>query len=132
MPETKKGSSCFQQSDWWLPALQVAGSPDKAWRGLRNQPDGLSAFHYLSGKNDENYLKIISLGKDVIPLILDDWKETNLHWFHALTELTGAQPIKDENRGIIFEMKRDWINYFIKENRIDKLNKILDERNFSG
>ena len=89
-------------------------------------------FQSGGSENDENYLKIISLGKDVIPLILDDWKETNLHWFHALTELTGAQPIKDENRGIIFEMKRDWINYFIKENRIDKLNKILDERNFSG
>jgi len=41
------------------------------------------------GRN-ENYKKIISLGKDVIPLILNDWKKTNYFWFEALHQLTGG------------------------------------------
>ncbi len=58
-----------------------------------------------------NYLKIISLGKGAIPLILEDWKTSNNHWFHALNVITGENPVKPENRGRIKLMKKDWIEF---------------------
>lgn len=61
--------------------------------------------------NNSNYQKIISLGKQVIPLILKDWETTDNHWFHALNMITGENPIKIEHRGQIKLMKKDWIEF---------------------
>lgn len=65
--------------------------------------------------SDVNYNYIISMGKDVIPLIFEDLEKTNNHWFHALVILTGRNPVKEENIGYIEKMKDDWI-MFGKEN----------------
>jgi hypothetical protein len=55
------------------------------------------------------YLKIIQLGKDVLPLILKDLSESNTHWFFALREISGANPIQNEHLGNIQEMTNDWL-----------------------
>lgn len=58
------------------------------------------------------YREIVKIGKDAIPLILknfEDNPENPDHLFIALVEITGADPIKMENRGKIKEMAKDWI-----------------------
>ena len=57
------------------------------------------------------YQEIIALGNEVLPLILNDLYETELHWFYALEKITGHSPIKPEHKGSIPEMKNDWINW---------------------
>jgi hypothetical protein len=58
------------------------------------------------------YQKIISLGIDVAPVIVNKLKETPRHLFVALQKITGINPIKPENRGKIKEMANDWIDWW--------------------
>lgn len=61
--------------------------------------------------NNSAYRSIIGLGKDIIPFIIEDLKQSENHWFSALELLTGENPIKSEHRGIINLMKSDWLNW---------------------
>lgn len=61
--------------------------------------------------NNSAYRSIIGLGKDIIPFIIQDLKQSENHWFYALELLTGENPIKNEHRGIINLMKSDWLNW---------------------
>jgi len=61
--------------------------------------------------NNSAYRSIIGLGKDIIPFIIEDLKQSENHWFYALELLTGENPIKSEQRGIINLMKSDWLNW---------------------
>lgn len=57
------------------------------------------------------YQKIIAMGKEALPLILDDLSRTADQWFGALREITGTSPVKDEDRGNISAMKRAWLDW---------------------
>jgi hypothetical protein len=57
------------------------------------------------------YRSIIGLGTEVIPLIIEDLKINDYHWFYALESLTGVNPIQKEHRGVIQLMKEDWLNW---------------------
>lgn len=60
---------------------------------------------------NSNYQKIIALGDKAVPLIFEDWKNSNNHWFHALNTITGKNPVRPENRGRVKLMKKDWIDF---------------------
>lgn len=68
--------------------------------------------------NHPAYLHIISLGKDVVPLLLRDMMQSSNHWFCALHKLTGANPVPKEHRGKIQLMIKDWLQW-AKDNNID-------------
>lgn len=55
------------------------------------------------------YLQILGYGKFIIPILLNDMRENRTHWFFALSDLTGAHPIKTENRGKVDRMINDWV-----------------------
>ena len=55
--------------------------------------------------------EIISMGQEVVPLILKRMETQGGHWFTALRELTGAQPIPQEDRGRIRNMQAHWLNW---------------------
>ena len=57
------------------------------------------------------YTNIIDFGNIAIPWIIRELKRTNDHWFFALEKITGENPIKEENIGIVEKMKDDWINW---------------------
>lgn len=57
------------------------------------------------------YLEIISMGRAVIPLILDELKREPNHWFWALSSITGENPIRPEQRGKIGEMVKAWLDW---------------------
>jgi hypothetical protein len=57
------------------------------------------------------YQEIISLGPDVVPLLLRDLKENERHWFIALRTITGANPIPKSAAGNIPKMIEAWLTW---------------------
>ena len=55
------------------------------------------------------YREIISLGQAVVPLLLRDLEDNQTHWFCALREITGADPIPESAAGNIPEMVQAWL-----------------------
>ena len=57
------------------------------------------------------YQEIIRLGPAVIPLLLRDMEENHEHWFIALREITGVNPIPESAAGNIPKMVRAWLDW---------------------
>jgi len=51
------------------------------------------------------------MGKEVIPLILNDLKIDPDDWFWALTAITGENPVADNDAGNIEEMAKAWLKW---------------------
>ena len=61
--------------------------------------------------NHPAYREIISMGEPVVPLILENMRETGGHWFKALRDITGANPVKRSDRGKIMVMQESWLEW---------------------
>ena len=57
------------------------------------------------------YQQIIQMGTSVVSLILDKLQEEPDYWFHALTEITGDDPISPKDYGDMDKMAMKWINW---------------------
>lgn len=57
------------------------------------------------------YQRIIGMGEKAVPLILKQLQQEPNHWFWALRAITGANPVKPENRGRIKRMTQDWLDW---------------------
>lgn len=55
------------------------------------------------------YLRIIGMGPAVVPFILEDLQRTRAHWFTALRLITGANPIRPEDKGNVQRLADAWI-----------------------
>jgi hypothetical protein len=58
-----------------------------------------------------SYRQIIALGRAVVPRLLRELDQDPDHWFWALNELTGADPIPPESRGRLPEMAQAWVRW---------------------
>jgi hypothetical protein len=59
-----------------------------------------------------NYRALIALGKRVIPFMLGELQGDNPeHWFDALEQITGENPVRPEQRGNIHQMAAAWIEW---------------------
>jgi predicted DNA-binding antitoxin AbrB/MazE fold protein len=59
--------------------------------------------------NHPAYREIIRLGPQVVPLLLRDLQANHTHWFCALREITGANPVPESAAGNIPKMAEAWI-----------------------
>jgi transposase-like protein len=66
---------------------------------------------------DPAYQKIISMGFAVVPYILAELEKEPDHWFIALYEITGDDPVLKSHRGDIEKMAEDWIAWGRKKCR---------------
>jgi hypothetical protein len=57
------------------------------------------------------YRDIINIGQAVLPMILNDLKSSPGHWFHALKEITGEDPIDPKDYGDMTTMQRAWVEW---------------------
>ena len=57
------------------------------------------------------YQKIIGMGREAIPLILQDLKESKAHWFWALRTIAKESPIRPEDRGDVDAMTDAWLDW---------------------
>ena len=55
------------------------------------------------------YERIIEMGEAVLPLILEDLRDGGGHWYRALREITGENPVPPEDRGWSSKMRAAWI-----------------------
>lgn len=70
-------------------------------------------YHSSSDIIEEHpaYQAIIAMGEDVIPLILADLRQSMAHWFMALGRITGASPVRYEDRGKVEIMTAAWLDW---------------------
>ncbi len=57
------------------------------------------------------YQRIIGMGADAIPLMLQELVREPNHWFWALKSISGEDPVPDEIRGDIEAMSRAWLDW---------------------
>lgn len=60
------------------------------------------------------YQRIIGMGQvrcEIVSLILRDLESTYSHWFMALTEITGENPILEEHKGDMVRMTEAWLEW---------------------
>ena len=58
-----------------------------------------------------NYLQIIALGTPAVPLLLEELLREPDFLFHALSAITGVNPIQSEHYGDTTAMTADWIEW---------------------
>ena len=56
-----------------------------------------------------NFLKIVALGPQAIPLILEDLRERDGDWCLALEALAGESPVPEEAAGDYHQLKNAWL-----------------------
>jgi len=61
------------------------------------------------------YQEIIRMGDAVVPCILAEIEREPDHWFIALYEITGADPVRKAHRGDIEKMAEDWVAWGKKQ-----------------
>lgn len=54
------------------------------------------------------YREIVSMGEPAVPLILERMQSQGGHWFHALHDITHADPVKPPDRGNVEAMQASW------------------------
>lgn len=60
------------------------------------------------------YQRILGMGPDVVPLLLQQLKSEGDepdHWFWALKAITGADPVPNEDRGNLKRMAAAWLQW---------------------
>ena len=55
--------------------------------------------------------EIVSMGERAVPLILERMRSQGGLWFHALRDLTGANPVAPEDRGKTDAMQTSWLEW---------------------
>ncbi len=58
-----------------------------------------------------DYLRIIALGRLVLPFILRELRDRGGQWYYALEALTGVNPIPPGAEGYIPKMKTAWLEW---------------------
>ena len=58
-----------------------------------------------------SYQRIIQMGEETVPLILQELQKRPDHWFPALHTITGANPVPEEAQGNFSKMTDAWLNW---------------------
>ena len=83
----------FQElADWWLEETFFLSRSDRAIAHPAHQ-------------------EIISMGEPVVPLIMERMRSQGGHWFEALQQITGADPISPADYGNIAAMQNSWLQW---------------------
>lgn len=61
--------------------------------------------------NHPAYREIVKMGMAVVPLILKELSREPDHWFVALHEITGADPIPKGSQDCFAEMAEAWLSW---------------------
>jgi hypothetical protein len=61
------------------------------------------------------YLQIIGMGKEAVPLLLDELRREPDHWFAALQAITGTNPIPPSACGNVDDMTQAWLSWGERE-----------------
>ena len=74
-----------------------------------SEVEGMSSTAQMS--QHPAYQEIISMGTQIVPLLLKELQNNPLQWLSALSQITGENPIKPEQRGKIKQMAEAWLEW---------------------
>ncbi len=96
-----------------MPKRQTKKSVERYFAVLAEQwyLDTLHSSAYLDKVLHPAYQRIIGLGKDAIPFILNELKDEPSEWFWALRALTGEDPTTSAMAGNRVETAKAWLNW---------------------
>ena len=57
------------------------------------------------------YREIVEMGEAALPLIFADLQQEPDHWFTALREITGENPVPEADRGRLGAMRDHWLQW---------------------
>ncbi len=101
-------------------AVEVEPADRQRFAELADQWEKETIFLSNSDRAAEHpaHMEIISMGEPTVPLILERMRETlegkretGGHWFHALRDITGANPVKHTERGNVPAMQEAWLEW---------------------
>jgi hypothetical protein len=115
----RTSTACIATQTEWLvapavPNRELFEALRVAWRTERPKNSSLISEICFS----PSYLRIMGMGKDALPFIMEQLIEEGEepdHWFMALQAITGADPVDEENRGDIVMMAEAWLRWGEKE-----------------
>ena len=64
------------------------------------------------------YQKIIGMGREAVPLILQELQQNTDHWFWALKSIVGIDPVPSKDKGNIGKMRDAWIAWGLENGLI--------------
>lgn len=64
------------------------------------------------------YAQIIGLGKEALPILLQDLANKPDHWFPALKAITAVDPVPPGDRGDIGKMADAWVRWGVEQGHI--------------
>lgn len=71
----------------------------------------------LSFNDTEAYKAIISIGKDALPTLLEELKQSPAFWLvHILRDITGVNLVNNTNRGKLNLIALAWLNWAKAQN----------------
>jgi hypothetical protein len=109
MRETKMATIPIQNA----PVEPSVGSVEERFRRLAAAWE--EAVAYQSSTTVRNghpaYRAIIALGPEVVPHLLRDMEANQTHWFCALREITGADPVPVSAAGNVPKMVQAWLQW---------------------
>ena len=94
-------------------AIEIAPADRERFEALADRWQEETFFHSNSSlKNAHPALQeIISMGEPVAPLILERMRSQGGHWFEALRQITGADPVSPADHGKIAAMQNSWLQW---------------------
>lgn len=94
-------------------AVEIEPANRKRFQELADRWQEETFFHSNSSlKNAHPALQeIISMGLPVAPLILERMRAQGGHWFEALQQITGADPVSPADYGNIAAMQNSWLQW---------------------
>src|ERR1043166_2394654 len=96
-----------------VPVPQRAESVEERFTRLAAVWDQAVAHHSSSTIRNSHpaYQEIISMGWTVVPFLLRDLARQGTHWFWALKQITGADPVPSEDRGNMAQVTEAWLRW---------------------
>jgi hypothetical protein len=85
----------------------------KRWR---NATSHLSLASRMA--NHPAYRQIVAMGAAVVPFLLAELRRKPDHWFIALEEITGENPVPPESEGKVKKMADAWVQWGIQRGHI--------------
>ena len=94
-------------------AVEIEAADRERFEALAERWEEETFFHSNSAlKNAHPALQdIINLGQPMVPLILERMRFPRGHWFEALEQITGADPVSPADYGNIAAMQNSWLRW---------------------
>jgi|GEM_PF-4159960 len=113
-----KGFGCVHMFEEQLVSgsFEEASDKQRVFVHLAEWSDKTSHMSDIYCKQGKSYREeLVKMGKEIIPVLFECIMVYPLQCMAVLAEITDASPVKEENRGVVFSMVDDWIEYGRKE-----------------